>query len=125
MVENHHESTGEQIVDAIAASDTNALQDAVSGLKPEELQQIYVEINQANAERQEQGLLPVTVIVHDRDHDGRINVSGTNNRSGMTIGAEGKSAFQLALEETILNDKTAGKGTVSGGIGEKARGSKR
>lgn len=108
---------GAKIVDAIAAGDTNRLQDAVNGLTPDELKQVYVQINQENAARQAEGLLPVTVIVNDQDHDGRIDVTGTNTKTGLTIGAEGKSAFQMAIEEVILDDKTAK--TAGGGVGGK------
>ncbi|MFN8659812.1 MAG: hypothetical protein U0105_25985 [Candidatus Obscuribacterales bacterium] len=106
---------GAKIVDAIAAGDTNRLQDAVNGLTPDELKQVYVQINQENAARQAEGLLPVTVIVNDQDHDGRIDVTGTNTKTGLTIGAEGKTKFEMALEEMVLDDRTAKTASGVGG----------
>jgi hypothetical protein len=79
---------GAKIVDAIAAGSTQALREALNGLSARDLQQIYVEINQRNAERQADSLPPVTVIVNDQDHDGRIDATGTNTDNGRTIAAE-------------------------------------
>lgn len=112
---------GERIVDAVAAGNVDRLQDAVNGLTPQELRQLQVEINVANNACQADGLLPVTVIVNDADHDGKIDVSGTNNKTGLTIGAEGKSAFQLAIEEIVV-DGGQYKGSTGGAIGGGARG---
>lgn len=80
---------GARIVDAVADGNADALHKALTGLNPQELQQIYVEINQRNAERQADSLPPVTVIVNDQDHDGKVDGTGTNTGTGQTIAAEG------------------------------------
>lgn len=98
-----NETDGQRIVDAIAAGSTDKLQAAVNGLKPEELQQLYVEIDKANAERQADGLPAITVIVADQDHDGRVDVSGTNTQNGLTIGAEGKDVWGVKIDEYHSN----------------------
>lgn len=98
-----NETDGQRIVDAIAAGSTDKLQAAVNGLKPEELQQLYVEIDKANAERQADGLPAITVIVADQDHDGRVDVSGTNTQNGLTIGAEGKDVWSKHIDEYHSN----------------------
>lgn len=80
---------GQKIVDAIVSGSEEQLRQAVTGLNPKDLQQIYVEINQANAARQADNQLPVTVIVNDQDNDGHVDATGTNHETGKTIGAEG------------------------------------
>lgn len=115
----HKQTDGERIVNAIADGDRDALQQAVNGLEPQELQQLYIEINQANAQRQQDHQLPVTVIVNDQDRDGRIDVTGTNTRTGLTFGAEGKDVRFKGISERILDGTSAGNsavGAAGGGI---------
>lgn len=80
---------GGRIVNAIVEGSSEKLREALSQISPEDLQQVYIEINQANAARQANNQLPVTVIVNDQDKDGRVDATGTNTANGRTIAAEG------------------------------------